>query len=91
MIEQMDTNMVKPESDQDIDLMPRNQEVTPPASPNPEAEQVPSDRGDTKILEDNPEVKMHNISLTSHNTELCGRVECLLRMSTYLLCNLKNE
>lgn len=54
--------MVQPESDRDIDLMPQNQEVTPPNSPDPEVEQVPSDQGDTEILEDNPEAEMHNIS-----------------------------
>jgi len=43
MLEQMDTDMVQPESDQDIDLMPWNQKVTPTNSPDPEAKQVPSD------------------------------------------------
>ena len=43
----MDTDMVQPESNQDIDLTPQNQEVTPPASPDPEVEQVPSNQGDT--------------------------------------------
>ena len=34
MLEQMDTDMVYPEPDQDIDLMPQNQEVTPLVSPD---------------------------------------------------------
>ena len=42
--------------------MPYHQEVDPPASPDPEAENVPSNQGDTKILGDNPEGEMHNIS-----------------------------
>ena len=50
------------ESEQDIDLMPYNQVIDPLDSTNPEAEQVLSDQGDTEILEDNPEVEMHNIS-----------------------------
>ena len=47
MLEQMDMDVVKLELDHDIDLMPQNQEVTPPTSPDLEAEQVPSDQGDT--------------------------------------------
>lgn len=58
----MNTNIVQPESDQDINLMPQDQEVTQPASPDPKVEQVPSDQGDTETLEDNLEVDMHNIS-----------------------------
>jgi len=42
--------------------MPQHQEVNPPASPDLEAEQVPSDQGDTEILGDNSEGEMHNIS-----------------------------
>ena len=42
--------------------MPQNQEVTPPASPDLEAKQVPRDQGDIKILEYNLEAEMHNIS-----------------------------
>lgn len=41
MLEQMDMDMVKLDSDKDIELMP--QDVTPPASPYLEAAQVPSD------------------------------------------------
>lgn len=55
-------DMVQLESDQYIDLMPRNQEVTPPTSSNLEVEQVPSDQGDIEILEDNLEADMHNKS-----------------------------
>ena len=62
MLEQMDTNVVQPELDLDIELMPKNQEVTPPASPDPEAKKFPSNQGDTEILEDNLEVDVHNIS-----------------------------
>ena len=40
MIEQMDTNVVQPELDQDIDLMHHNQEVTPPASSDPKVEKI---------------------------------------------------
>jgi len=58
----MDTNVLQPESEQDIDLMPHNQEVTPSSSPNPEVEKVPNDQGDTKIVEDNPKAEMHNMS-----------------------------
>ena len=54
MVEHMDTNMVKLELYQDIDLMPQYQEVNPLTSLDLEAEQVPSDQGDTEILEDNP-------------------------------------
>ena len=42
MLEQMDMDLLQPESEQDIDLMPHNQEVTPLASPDPEAEKFPS-------------------------------------------------
>lgn len=42
--------------------MPHHQEVDPLASLDPEAEQVPSDQGDTEILGDNLEGEMHNIS-----------------------------
>ena len=71
MLEWMDMDRVQLEPDQDIDLMPQNKEFTPPASPDPEAQQVPSDQGDTKILEDNPEAEMHNISFD----ELCSRAK----------------
>lgn len=54
--------MEQPESEQDIDLMPYNQEVDPQASLDLKAEQVLSDQGDIEILEDNPKVDMHNIS-----------------------------
>lgn len=54
--------MVQPESNQDIDIMPQNQEVTQLASLDLKAEKVPSDEGDRKILEDNLEEEMHNIS-----------------------------
>jgi len=62
MLEKMDMDMVHPKLDQDTNLMPHNQEVTPLASLDTEAEIVPSDQGDTNILEDNPKVEMHNIS-----------------------------
>jgi len=58
----MDTNVVYLEKDPDIDLMPKDQEVTPLASPDLWAEQVPNDQGDTKILEENPKFDVHNIS-----------------------------
>jgi len=58
----MDMDVVQPKQDQDTDLMPKDQEVTPPASPDPRAKQVPSDQGDNEILEDNPEADVHNIS-----------------------------
>jgi len=58
----MDTNIEQQELEQDIDLMPQHQEVNPLASPHPKEEQVPSDQGDTKILGDNLEEEMHNIS-----------------------------
>jgi len=53
MLEDMDMDMVQPELDLDIELMPRNQKVTPQASPDLEAEKVPSIQGDIEILEDN--------------------------------------
>jgi len=62
LIEQIDTEMEKPKLELDIDLMPYYQEVDPLASPDLEAEQVPSDQGDTEILGDNPEEEMNNIS-----------------------------
>lgn len=62
MIEKMDMDMVQLESDQDIYLMPQNQMVTPLTSLDLEAKQVLSDQGDTDILENNLEAKMHNIS-----------------------------
>lgn len=37
-------DMVQPESDQDIDLMPQDQEVTPPTSLDQEVEKVLSDQ-----------------------------------------------
>lgn len=57
----MDMNVVQLELDQDTDLMPHNQVVALPTSPDPEAEQVPSDQGDIDIFEDNLEAEMHNI------------------------------
>lgn len=54
--------MVQPKLDKDIDPMPRNEEVSPLASPNQDVKQVPSIQGDTKILDDSLEVDMHNIS-----------------------------
>lgn len=57
----MDTK--QPELEKDIDLMPYHQEVEPPASLNPEAEQVPSKKEDIEILGDNSKEEMHNISL----------------------------
>ena len=42
--------------------MPHHQEVYPPASLHLEDEKVPSDQGDTKILGDQLEGEMHNIS-----------------------------
>lgn len=42
--------------------MPYHQVVNLPASSDSEAEQVPSDQGDTKILGDNSEEDIHNIS-----------------------------
>jgi len=53
MLEQMDTDVVQPEKDHDMDLVPKDQEVNPPTSPDPGVEQVLSDQGDTEILEDN--------------------------------------
>lgn len=74
----MDTEMEQPELEKDINLMPYHQEVKPPASPDPEVEQVLSDQGDTKILGDNPEEEMHNISFN----ELHNRVVQSRRVST---------
>ena len=54
--------MEQPKLEKDIDLMPYHQEVNPLTSLELEAEKVPSDQGDTKILGDNPEEAMHNIS-----------------------------
>ena len=54
--------MEKHELEKDINLMPHHQEVDPPASPHPEEAKVPSDQGDTKILGDQSEGGMHNIS-----------------------------
>jgi len=54
--------MQQQELEQDIDLMPYHQEVDPPASSDSEAEQVPSEQGDTEILRDYPKGEMHNIS-----------------------------
>ncbi len=42
--------------------MPKGLEVTPLDSSDLGVEQVPSDQGDTKILGDNSEEEMHNIS-----------------------------
>jgi len=58
----MDNDMEQQELEQDIDLMPYHQEVDPPASLDPEVEQVPSDQRDTEILGDNKKGEMHNIS-----------------------------
>ena len=42
--------------------MPHHQEVNLPTSPHPDDEQVSSDRGGTKIIGDQSEGEMHNIS-----------------------------
>ena len=47
-------------------LMPHLQGVNPPASPHPNDEQVPSDKGDTEILGYQPEGEMHNISFDKY-------------------------
>lgn len=75
----MDTDVFQLELDQDIGLMPRNQEVPPPASPDLGTEKVPSDQGDNEILEDNPEVDTHNISLneSQHRVVQSRRVPTL--------------
>lgn len=57
----MDIDVVHPEQDQDIDLVPKDLEVAPSASLDLGAEQVPSDQGDIEILEENLEVNVHNI------------------------------
>lgn len=57
----MNTKMEQPELEKRIDLITYHQEVDPPDSSNLEANQVPSDQGDTEILGDNPEEEMHNI------------------------------
>jgi len=54
--------MEQTELEQDVELMPYNQEVNPPTSPDLEVDQVLCDQGDTQILGDNMEVEMHNIS-----------------------------
>ena len=58
----MDMDMEQQKLEQDIDLMPHHQEVDPKAARCLEEEQVPSNQGDTKILKDNSEEEMHNIS-----------------------------
>ena len=78
MLEQMDTDVVQLEQDQDTNLMPKDQNVTPLASPNPRAKKVPSDQGDTEILEDNLEENEHNISFNKSQ----HRVLQLHRVST---------
>ena len=68
--------MEQPELEQDINLMPYNQEVDQPASPDPKAEQVLSEQRDTDILGDNPEAEMHNISFdeSQHRVVQSSRV-----------------
>lgn len=79
MLEQMDTDVVQPEKYQDIDLMPKNEEVTPPTLPDQGAEQVLNDQGDTEILEDNLKVDVHNISFneSQHRVVQSRRVSTL--------------
>lgn len=62
MLERVDTNLIQPEQDQDTYLMPKGPEVIPQASPDTGAKQVPSDQGDTEILEDKLEADLNNIS-----------------------------
>lgn len=62
ILKHMDMKMEKLESEQDIDLMPYNQEFDPLASPDLKEKRVLSDQQDTAILEDNMEWEMHNIS-----------------------------
>ena len=54
--------MEQQELEQDIDLMTYHQEVDLLASLDLEVEKVPRNQGDTKILGDNSEEDMHNIS-----------------------------
>lgn len=54
--------MEQQELEQEIDLMPHHQEVDPLDSADLEVKQVPHDQGDTKILGENDEGEMHNIS-----------------------------
>ena len=54
--------MEHPKQDQDTDLMPKLTEVTPQASQTPTTEKVPSEQGDTILLEDNPRTDVYNIA-----------------------------
>jgi len=65
--------------EQDIDLMHHHQEVNLRASPNLEDEKVSSDQGGTKILGDQPEGEMPNISFdeSQHRVVQYRRVSTL--------------
>jgi len=54
--------MEQQELEQDTNLMPYHQEVDLPTSPHPDDEKVSSDWGGTKILRDQLEGEMRNIS-----------------------------
>jgi len=58
----MDTEMVQPKKDHDIDLMLKATEVTPWASPSPAVDQVPGEQGETIFLEDDLGTYVYNIA-----------------------------
>lgn len=53
-------DMEQQELEQEINLMPFHQEVDPLASPDLEAEKVPTNQGDNDILGNNLKEEMHN-------------------------------
>ena len=65
--------------EQDTDLMPHHKEVNSPASMHPDDGQVSNDQGGTKILGDQPEGEIHNISFdeSQHRVVQSCRVSTL--------------
>lgn len=79
MDEQLDAKMEQSKQDQDTDLMPKAIKVIPQASQNLVAEQVPSEQGDTNLLEDDLEADVYNIAFneSQHRVEQARRVHIL--------------
>jgi len=79
MHQNLDMDMEQQELVKEINLMPYHQKVDLPASPDPEVEHVPIDQGDIKILGDNLEGELHNISFneSQHKVVQSHRVSTL--------------
>jgi len=71
--------MEQQELEQDTEIIPHHKEVDSPTSMHRNEEQVSDDQGGTKIIGDQLEEEMHNISFdeSQHRVVQCHRVSTL--------------